>query len=60
MPLYDYVCKECDNKFEALVRRSDSDEKVECPKCQSEKTERQISCPTVTMGNPYMTHVRKL
>jgi putative FmdB family regulatory protein len=62
MPLYDYKCKEekCEHKFEALVRKHDSDEKVECPKCKSENTERQISSPSVSMGNPYMSHIRKI
>jgi putative FmdB family regulatory protein len=58
MPLYDYICQKCENKFEALVRKQD--EKVECPKCKSEETERQLSSPSVTMGNPYMSHIRNI
>ena len=58
MPLYDYVCQKCQHKFEALVRNKE--EKVECPKCKSEETDRQLARPTVTMGNPYMYHVRKM
>jgi putative FmdB family regulatory protein len=42
MPLYEYICQECDNEFELLVR---GDEKPECPKCHSKKLERQLSVP---------------
>ena len=57
MPLFDYVCHECDHRFEVLVRKAEDDEKVECPKCKSEKTERQIGRPSVQMGNPYMPKI---
>jgi putative FmdB family regulatory protein len=55
MPLFDYVCSECKHRFEALVRKND--EKVECPKCKSEKTERQLASPAVHMGNPYVPKI---
>ena len=58
MPLYDYICQKCQNKFEALVRKPE--DKVECPKCQSEETERQLSKPAVSMGNPYMQPLNKI
>jgi len=58
MPLYDYICQKCENKFEALVRKPE--ETVECPKCKSEETERQLSSPSVSMGNPYLQHITKL
>lgn len=60
MPLYDYKCQQCDHVFEALVKRADSDEKVECPKCKCDKTERQIARPSFNLGNPYMYHIRKI
>jgi putative FmdB family regulatory protein len=43
MPLYEYVCQECDHPFETLVRTST--EKVNCPQCKSEKVERTLSVP---------------
>jgi len=39
MPLYRYVCQDCDNDFEALVNRG---EKVECPECESTDLEEQL------------------
>jgi putative FmdB family regulatory protein len=40
MPIFEYICKECDHEFEALVFGS---QKAECPKCQSKKLEAQLS-----------------
>ena len=40
MPIFEYVCKECENHFEALVYGS---EKAVCPKCQSKKLAPQLS-----------------
>lgn len=43
MPLYEYHCKDCGNKFEMLVNFSESDKKMKCPECGSENTEKLIS-----------------
>jgi putative FmdB family regulatory protein len=40
MPIFEYICKECDHPFEALVFGS---EKAECPKCRSKKLAPQLS-----------------
>ncbi len=40
MPIFEYVCKECQHHFEALVYGK---EKAECPKCRSKKLEPQLS-----------------
>jgi putative FmdB family regulatory protein len=40
MPIFEYICKECDHEFEALVFGS---QKAECPKCRSKKLEPQLS-----------------
>ena len=42
MPLFDFVCKACDNQFEALVRGTSI---PACPKCSSIELERQLSMP---------------
>jgi putative FmdB family regulatory protein len=40
MPIFEYVCKECQHQFEALVYGK---EKAECPKCRSKKLEPKLS-----------------
>ena len=40
MPIFEYLCKECNHPFEALVFGKD---KAECPKCHSKKLEPQLS-----------------
>ena len=40
MPIFEYICKECQHEFEALVFGKD---KAECPKCHSQKLEPQLS-----------------
>ena len=43
MPLYEYVCRECDHSFEALVFGAGDD--TNCPKCESGKVAKQFSLP---------------
>jgi putative FmdB family regulatory protein len=40
MPIFEYVCKQCDHAFEALVY---GDQRAECPKCHSKKLAPQLS-----------------
>ncbi len=40
MPIFEYVCRECQHEFEALVFGA---QKAECPKCKSKKLEQQLS-----------------
>jgi len=49
MPLYDYKCPECDNRFEA--RHSFSESAPPCPECGREEPQRLItSAPTHARG----------
>ncbi|HUK53204.1 MAG TPA: zinc ribbon domain-containing protein [Candidatus Binatia bacterium] len=41
MPIYEYVCQDCENTYEHLVRSSA--ERVECPKCGSGRKKLQFS-----------------
>jgi putative FmdB family regulatory protein len=43
MPLYEYVCLDCGNHFDALRSMRDSDKPITCNKCESDHTSRQIS-----------------
>ena len=40
MPIFEYICKQCNHQFEALVYGK---EKAECPKCHTTKLEPQLS-----------------
>ena len=40
MPIFEYICQDCQHDFEALVF---GNQKAECPKCQSKKLEPQLS-----------------
>ena len=41
MPIYEYDCRECEKRFETLVRSRD--EKVACPECGSERVDKAWS-----------------
>jgi putative FmdB family regulatory protein len=49
MPIYEYVCKDCDHAFEAIVYGS---QKAECPKCRSRKLAPQLSVFAVAAKGP--------
>jgi len=40
MPIFEYICQQCQHPFEALVF---GQQKAECPKCHSKKLEPQLS-----------------
>ena len=40
MPIFEYICKDCDHSFEALVF---GNERAQCPKCHSKKLAAQLS-----------------
>jgi putative FmdB family regulatory protein len=46
MPLFDYICKDCRKRFEALVSGS---RQAQCPLCRSTNLEQQLS--SFAVGN---------
>lgn len=42
MPIFEYLCKECGNRFEKLVKGSAGDG-CECPACGSAEVKRELS-----------------
>ena len=40
MPIFEYICRECENHFEALVQGA---MQPECPSCRSRELEKQLS-----------------
>ncbi len=47
MPIFEYLCKDCGKKFEAIVYGS---AKAECPSCHGKKLEQQLSVFAVAAG----------
>jgi putative FmdB family regulatory protein len=43
MPLYEYVCRDCHTRFDALRSIKDADAPIDCENCQSEHTSRKLS-----------------
>lgn len=43
MPIFEYLCDECGNKFEKLVRRSAETDGIECPSCGRDHVTTQVS-----------------
>jgi putative FmdB family regulatory protein len=52
MPIYEYECRKCNERFEVLQKASDSNEGLNCPKCDADKPERVLSafCSTGAKG----------
>jgi putative FmdB family regulatory protein len=49
MPIYEYVCRGCAQKFEKLVRRWGDE--VSCPACASDSVEKQLSTFAVSSAS---------
>jgi putative FmdB family regulatory protein len=43
MPIYEFKCMDCDHNFEELLKISEKDKKVHCPKCQSHNIKKAFS-----------------
>jgi putative FmdB family regulatory protein len=52
MPIYEYQCKDCGNKFSRLQNVGATGEGVHCPKCEAENVERVLSAFASTSGSP--------
>jgi len=47
VPIYEYVCMECESHFEELVRNG---EEPDCPDCSSANVRRQLSVFAMSGG----------
>ena len=70
MPIYEYRCEDCGNKFEKLVRRTADVPEIECPSCGQKHLRQELStfaahsnggakqdmpvCPSGRCSNPGM------
>ncbi len=48
MPIYEYGCKKCGNKFEKMRRLAQRDDPIACPTCNS-KTPKRIEIQRVAI-----------
>ncbi|MBC8216786.1 MAG: zinc ribbon domain-containing protein [Candidatus Marinimicrobia bacterium] len=52
MPMYDYRCNNCGKEYEELVWSSSTpDEKIKCPECGEQKSQRLLSAPAISTGS---------
>jgi len=51
MPLFEFICEECQTTFEQLIRSGRSQNDVLCPTCQSKKTQKLLSGFAVSSGS---------
>jgi len=43
MPVYEYRCKNCNQKYEIFYKGKEDKEKIVCPKCSSRKNKKLLS-----------------
>jgi putative FmdB family regulatory protein len=43
MPIYEYICLDCKNRFDAIRSMKDADSPIRCDQCESDHTSRMIS-----------------
>ena len=51
MPIYEFKCSKCEEFFEVIVRSSDENDEVCCPKCKSKEFQRVVSRTNFAMGS---------
>jgi putative FmdB family regulatory protein len=52
MPIYEYLCEICGEKFEKFVRSGSAQVELKCPRCGSEEVKKAFSLfGTVTPGS---------
>ena len=55
MPIYEYSCRSCSQKFELLIRGTSAE--PACPECHSTDLEKLLSLPSVKSDS---THARAM
>ncbi len=52
MPIYEYECRNCEEKFEMLRNINDSDGTVKCPRCGVKSAKRVLSVFATVSSSP--------
>ena len=50
MPIYEYICQECQVRFEKIRCMADADAPLECERCHSSQTRRAVSAAFAHSG----------
>ncbi len=60
MPIYEFQCQSCKNRFDRLLKMSDPDPS-DCPNCDQPKISRQLSAPQFRLSGAgwYETDFKK-
>ena len=43
MPIYEYICQDCDSKYDKFIRSLLAKVELECPECGSPRAEKALS-----------------
>ncbi len=43
MPIYEYECQKCGERFEILQKMNEESSHLRCPRCQAERPQRVLS-----------------
>ena len=46
MPIYEFICQDCRNKFETIVLSAKNVNEVTCPKCGGKNVKKVVSAPS--------------
>jgi putative FmdB family regulatory protein len=58
MPIYEYLCEECNLRFE-ILKRNPGGEKVVCPKCGTGEVKRLFSTFGFSSGGKFVSSSSK-
>ena len=50
MPMYEFICAECESEFETLVQSAEAISSVACPECASRTVHKKLSLFGVAAG----------
>ncbi|MBK6914670.1 MAG: zinc ribbon domain-containing protein [Ignavibacteriales bacterium] len=51
MPIFEYQCQECKTKFDVFHKSQNQTEKINCPKCNSDKSRKLFSTFSAAVSN---------
>ena len=51
MPIYEYICLKCNEKFSILQSLYPSNNRTECPKCSSDEVKKVMSAFSCASGS---------